>query len=138
VVQVEPSLVLPYGVKGGLVQGRNLRDQQKLLLVGQSSCCCLFTRETPLRGPPGYRLVQSTETRPSDRFISRVRSSGICPRSGAKPGAVGSIESKEFVTGDSLKAKKLRIALSRRRRAKANTGGRPRLSYFNTLCAHQY
>lgn len=30
------------------------------------------------------------------------------------------------------------MTLSRRRRAKANTGGRPRLSYFNTLCAHQY
>jgi len=55
VVQVEPSLVLPYYVKGGLVQGRNLRDQQKLFLVGQSSCCCLFTRETPLLDPPGYR-----------------------------------------------------------------------------------
>lgn len=46
---------------------------------------------------------------------------------------MGSFESKEFVTGDSLKAKKLRMTLSRRRRAKANTGGRPRLSYFNTL-----
>jgi hypothetical protein len=55
-----------------------------------------------------------------------------------KERAVGSIESKEFVTGDSLKAKKLRMTLSRRRRAKANTGGRPRLSYYNTLCAHQY
>ena len=28
------------------------------------------------------------------------------------------------------------MTLSRRRRA--NTGGRPRLSYFNTLCPHQY
>lgn len=44
-----------------------------------------------------------------------------------KERAVGSIESKEFVTGDSLKAKKLRMTLSRRRRAKAKTGGRPRL-----------
>lgn len=40
--------------------------------------------------------------------------------------AVGSIESKEFVvTWDSLKAKKLRMTLGIRRRAKANTGGEP-------------
>ena len=47
-------------------------------------------------------------------------------------------QKKKGAGGDSLKAKKLRMTLSRRRRAKANTGGRPRLSYFNTLCAHQY
>ncbi|KAJ4945379.1 hypothetical protein NE237_016347 [Protea cynaroides] len=42
--------------------GRNLRDQQKLLLVGLTQIGAkwgsLFTRETPLLGPPGYRLVQ--------------------------------------------------------------------------------
>ncbi|KAJ4977098.1 hypothetical protein NE237_002204 [Protea cynaroides] len=46
----------------GPVQGRNLRDQQKLLLVGLTQIGAkwgsLFTRETPLLGPPGYRLVQ--------------------------------------------------------------------------------
>ena len=50
--------MLPYYVKGGLVQGRNLRDQQKLLLVGQSSSCSFFFQGNSIARPPGYRLVQ--------------------------------------------------------------------------------
>lgn len=86
-VQVEPSLVLPYYVKGGLVQGRNLRDQQKLLLVGQSSCCCLFTRETPLLGPPGYRLVQRQDP-VTDSFPESDRVESV-PEVGPSQGQFG-------------------------------------------------
>lgn len=87
VVQVEPSLVLPYYVKGGLVQGRNLRDQQKLFLVGQSSCCCLFTRETPLLDPPGYRLVQRQDP-VTDSFLESDRVESI-PEVGPSQGQWG-------------------------------------------------
>jgi hypothetical protein len=83
VVQVEPSL-LPYYVKGGLVQGRNLRDQHQLLgiVLAPVAPTILVDRSRPAASTE--RLCEGSRSGSTEQFFSieeQFFSRGMSPTS---------------------------------------------------------